>query len=428
MALNTKMRMMLNSHLAERLKATKTSRIQAIALTTMALLSGNVSAENALLDNISGYVSVEGRYFPNDPAFPKQSKTGGVSLSISPEYKYRTDDDNATFTFNPFYRWDDTDDNRSHGDIRQLDFVTAKGDWEFQVGIGRKFWGVTESQHLVDIINQKDGVEGADSEDKLGQPMIRASKLTENGSIDFYVLPYFRQRTFVGEESRLRFALPVNTDATQYESTSEEKHIDYALRYSTSFDEYDMGLSYFMGTSRDPIFPNELITPSSVTPFYPLIRQYGLDLQYTGESIIWKLEAIHRQPNSDQSKFEKYSAAVGGFEYTLPTISESGAELGILAEYHLDSRGQKPSVAFQKDLFVGARLALNDEDSSELLAGAFVDLDNSTKSIRVEGSRRIGNGLKLNLEAQVFTDVDSNDALNSFSEDDHIKLELQKFF
>jgi len=381
---------------------------------------------NKLRDNISGNVALEGRLFTQDPAFEKQSKSGGVSFSLSPEYKYRTKDDSAAFTFAPFYRWDDKDDERTHGDIRQLDYVVSKGDWEFQVGIGKKFWGVTESQHLVDIINQTDAVEGVDGEDKLGQPMLRYSLLSDNGSIDFFVLPYFRERTFPGEKGRFRIPFVVDTDNPSYESKSEEKHIDYAIRISESIEEFDVGFSVFDGTSRDPI-----LTPVNATtavPFYPLIRQYGLDLQYTGESIIWKFEGIHREPNSVASRFKTYSAAVGGFEYTLPAITESGAELGLLAEYHNDSRGEAPGVAFQNDLFFGARLALNDEDSSEMLAGAFVDLDNSSKSLRVEASRRIGKGMKLNLEAQVFTDVDENDALQSFAKDDFIQVELQKFF
>ena len=400
-------------------------------LAILSLHSPKLLAEDAtsFLDDISGNISLEGTFFPSDPAFQNQSKSGGVSLSVSPEYKYRSDDDNARFTFAPFYRWDSEDEERTHGDIRQLDYVLAKDDWEFQVGIGKTFWGVTESQHLVDIINQTDDVEGVDGEDKLGQPLLRYSLLGDTGSIDFFVLPYFRERTFSGEKGRLRFPLVVDADQATFESKSEENHIDYALRISESLDEFDIGISVFDGTSREPILlPGTKNGNPVFIPFYPLITQFGLDLQYTGESIIWKLEAIHRKPNSDASGFNEYSAAVGGFEYTLPSITESGAELGVLAEYHRDSRGEAIGVAFQNDLFVGARLALNDEASSELLAGAFIDLDNSSKSLRIEGSRRIGNSLKLNVEAQVFTDIDQNDPLDSLAEDDFIKLELQKFF
>ena len=408
---------------------TMKTQLKISALCLFTLLSSNVAAENKFLDNVSGNVSIEGTVFTDDPAFPKQSKSGGVSLSLSPEYKYRSEDDSALFTFAPYYRWDDKDDERTHGDIRQLDYVVAKDDWEFQVGIGKKFWGVTESQHLVDIINQTDGVDGFDGEDKLGQPLLRYSKLSDNGSIDFFVLPYFRERTYAGEKGRLRLPLVVDTDDVSYESKSEENHIDYALRISESIDEFDIGFSIFDGTSREPILAPGIKKGNPVLkPYYPLMTQYGFDLQYTGESIIWKLEAIHRKPHSIASGFDDYSAAVGGFEYTLPTITEAGAELGLLAEFHRDSRGEALGVAFQKDLFVGARLALNDEDSSELLAGAFVDLDNSTKSIRLEGSRRVGNGMKVNLEAQFFTDVDETDPLQSLAQDDFIKLELQKFF
>jgi len=99
-----------------------------------------------------------------------------------------------------------------------------------------------------------------------------------------------------------------------------------------------------------------------------------------------------------------------------------------LGEYHFDKRGESPAAPFQNDVFVGARLALNDEASSELLGGAFYDLDNGSTSLRLEGSRRIGNGLKLNVEAQVFTNIDESDPLNAFASDDYIQVELQKFF
>jgi len=117
--------------------------LKILAMCLFALFLSNAIAENKFLDNISGNVSIEGRLYTDDPAFPKQSKRGGVSISVSPEYKYRTEDDSAQFTFAPYYRWDNRDDERTHGDIRQLDYVVAKGDWEFQVGIGKKFWGVT---------------------------------------------------------------------------------------------------------------------------------------------------------------------------------------------------------------------------------------------------------------------------------------------
>jgi len=369
----------------------------------------------------SGNISLEGRYFLDDAAYTGQ-KTGGVSLSLQPEYKHKWDNDHNVFTFIPFYRWDEKDPERSHGDIRQLDLTMAKGDWEFQAGISKVFWGVTESQHLVDIINQTDGVDGLDGEDKLGQPLFRVSHIRDEGTASFYLLPYFRERTFAGSNGRFRAALPVDTKDISYQSSKQEQHIDYAVRLTHTFDAVDVGLSYFDGTSRTPQFTPDL-TSGVLKQHYPLLKQAGLDLQYTGEAWIWKLEAVKRE-----TKAENYHAAVGGFEYSLPAIGEGNSDLSLLTEYHYDSRGEVRNAAFQNDLFIGARVSLNDVEGTEFLAGAFVDLDNQSKVFRVEGSRRIGKGLKLNIEAQIYLDIDATDPLINFKEDSLIQIELQKYF
>jgi len=399
-----------------------------ILVTSMLALSSWASA-----GELSGNISLEGRYFDSAGAFLGQQKNGGISLSIQPEYKHKWNDDRSQFTFSPFYRWDDQDKERTHADIRQLDIVSSKGDWEFQAGISKVYWGVAESQHLVDIINQTDAVEGNDGEDKLGQPMFRVSRLTENGSLDFFVLPYFRERTFAGSKGRFRTPLVIDKDNATFESSKKEKHIDYAVRWSETVDELDIGVHYFDGTSRAPVF-NPVIKNGvavGLQPHYPLMSQIGVDLQYTGEETIWKFEGVARNYNRKtglNAGLKDYTATVVGFEHTLPLLSSSGLEMTLLGEYHHDSRGKVASAPFQNDVFVGSRLSFNDVDSTELLAGAFVDLDNSSTSLRVEASRRIGKGLKLNIEAQAFTHIDKADPLKVFEKDDYLQLELQKYF
>jgi len=70
---------------------------------------------------------------------------------------------------------DEHDDNRTHGDIRELSWIHVGSNWETRVGVRKVFWGVTEGRHLVDIINQTDAVDQVDGEEKLGQPMINLS-------------------------------------------------------------------------------------------------------------------------------------------------------------------------------------------------------------------------------------------------------------
>ena len=390
-------------------------------LTSSCVVLGLLLSLTAQAGEFSGNIGLEGRYFLDDAAYTGQT-AGGLALSLEPEYKHKWDNDNNVFTVKTFSRWDQKDDKRNHHDIRQLDLVMATGDWEFQAGISRVFWGVTESQHLVDIINQTDGAEGTDGEDKLGQPLFRVSHIQENGTVSFYLLPYFRERTFAGKAGRFRAALPVDTNNVSYESTKKEKHIDYAVRLTHTFDALDVGLSYFDGTARSPLFKPDLRS-GVLKQHYPLIKQVGLDLQYTGEEWLWKLETINRE-----AKKENYTAAVGGFEYSFPAITESGSDLGLLAEYHHDSRGEVLQAQFQNDLFLAARMSLNDAEGTEFLAGTFFDLDHQTKIFRMEASRRIGKGLKLNIEAQTFMDVDKKDALSKVKKDGFIQIELQKYF
>ena len=371
-----------------------------------------------------GNITLENRYFPNDALFPEQEENY-LSLSLEPEYIVTSANNDLIFTFKPFYRQDQHDDERSHGDLRELNVVYATGDWEFRVGVSKVFWGTTESQHLVDIINQTDFVEDLDGEDKLGQPMLNATWIQNWGIVDFFVLPGFRERTFPGTEGRLRTALVVDTDNAEYESSDEERHVDAAIRWSHSIGSWDVGLYYFRGTSRDPeLIPRQKASGVLVLiPRYNQIDQLGLDAQATLDAWLWKLEAIARQGEP-----EDYAAAVGGFEYTFVGILETATDLGVLLEYHYDERGEDSAAVFQNDLFAGARFAFNDAQSSEILAGGFFDLDRQNRSFRVEASRRLGQSFKLSGVMQIFDSIDENDLQFSFREDDYLELSLAYFF
>src|SRR5690606_38466853 len=125
------------------------------------------------------------------------------------------------FTFIPFARLDQHDAERTHVDIRELSWIHVSDNWESRVGIRKVFWGVTEGRHLVDIINQTDFVDQIDEEEKLGQPMINLSTVRDWGTLDLYLLPGFRERTFAGQEGRPQIPIPITADRALYESGAE---------------------------------------------------------------------------------------------------------------------------------------------------------------------------------------------------------------
>ena len=132
----------------------------------------------------------------------------------------------------PYLRWDEKDDQRSLVDLQEAYWALEGDDYELLVGANTVFWGVTESVHLVDIINQTDAAGDIDGEDKLGQPMVNLALQRDWGELSAFVMPYFRERTFPGIDGRLRTPLPIDTDRPVYESSGGQNHVDVALRYS----------------------------------------------------------------------------------------------------------------------------------------------------------------------------------------------------
>ena len=74
------------------------------------------------------------------------------------------------------------------------------------------------------------------------------------------------------------------------------------------------------------------------------------------------------------------------------------------------------------------RLAMNDVQSTEVLAGVIVDLDSNTRFWNLEASRRLGESWKLTVEARVPSHVSSRDLLFGLQRDDYLSTELAWYF
>jgi hypothetical protein len=375
---------------------------------------------NAHAFEVDTELSIQGFLFLENGAWPHQENQS-VSVAANLEM-YHEVLDNFHISMELFYRIDSEDKERTHGDLRVAELLYFNDNLEITFGIGRVFWGSTEFVHLVDIINQTDQVEELDGEEKLGQPMVHLSVPRDWGVVEAFMLPWFRERTFPGVNGRLRSPLPVVTDQTVYESAAKQNHTDWAIRYSTTLSNTDLGLYYFNGTSRDPVllFSRNSIQGPALFPFYEQIGQSGLDLQMAAGEWLFKGEAYFRTGQS-----RSYAATTFGFEYTIVGIADTMMDLGILGEYVYDDRddGWLPTI-FENDVMGGLRLAVNDMDDSKILLGVIRDIPTGSTIIAVEASRRIGESVRINLDASFFINMDKEDPAFSFARDDFIKLEL----
>jgi len=399
----------------------------ALSLAALLLFPGNVATSFADDVEIGGSVAVEVRVFPGDASYSGQDRSRlSPSVVVEPEFIYPLNGGDDTLTFTPFARFDAQDERRTHLDVRELTWVHLDNSWDTTVGIGKVFWGVTESRHLVDIINQTDAVENIDGEDKLGQPLLNANLITDWGAFGVFVLPGFRERTFADDEARLRGPKPVQVDDATYDSGGKDKHIDFALRWSHTIGDVDIGVSHFHGTSREPVMKS--VTRSdgvaAFQPHYDIIDQSGLDAQLTSGPWLWKLEAIARAGQG-----QRFAATVAGLEYTFYQVADSAADIGVLAEYLYDGRDKNaPATLANHDIFVGARMTLNDAQDSSALAGAVIDNVTRETFLSFEAERRLTDHWKAKFEARWPLNVPNGGFFSGAQNDSFLVMRLARFF
>lgn len=380
--------------------------------------------EGALV--LTGFAAFAPRVFFESPAFAGQDEaTISPSVVLQPEIRYEWPDGFDYLTVVPFARLDADDDHRTHLDLREASWTHLGEDYDLVLGVSKVFWGVAESRHLVDIVNQTDLVEDVDQEDKLGQPMASLALFRDFGTVTGFVLPGFRLRTFPDDDARLRGPLPVFADEPRFESDLGQGRVDVALRYDHNVGDLDLGLSYFWGTAREPrLVPEVRGDRLGLVPHYDVIHQTGLDLQATRGASLWKLEAIGRTGQG-----EPFLATVAGVEHTLFGFAGTDLDLGLLAEVHLDGRDDDaPTTVFDHDLFLGSRLAANDVAGSEVLAGALVDWETGAVAVSIEAERRIGDRYRIEATLRIFADVPEDDALFGIRRDDYLEVRIARFF
>ncbi len=389
-----------------------------ISLLLILALPTHAQEDDGTFSEFSGYVGFDHRQFFSDGLYPGQ-KNSYPSFVFQPEYLYEWNKGDDRIKFIGFGRLD-RDKRRTHFDVRELYYQKVKGNWELSVGLKKVFWGVTESAHLVDIINQTDFVESFDGEEKLGQPMVQFSYTTGIGTFDLFYLPYSRKRVFPGSKGRLRTSFIIDNGDVSFESQAEETRPTFAARWSAFVGPFDIGVSQFHGTGREPFFANN---GGNFQLLYGIIDQTGIDLQATMGPVLWKVESIVRKSN-----FQDMWAIAAGLEYTFSNIGNSGLDIGIVGEYLHDDRGNLAFSSLDNDVFAGARFAFNDTQSTEFLIGGIFDLEKSTKLFSFEGSRRLGNSWKAEIEMRLFSDVAPTEFLNFVRKDSFLQFSLNKYF
>lgn len=390
--------------------------------------------------DISGRLSTEAWLYPQSAAYPDQrSYAGGLALETT---FYFENEEGTSITVTPFLRYDAGDPDRTYADFLEAYLLMygdiGNGEWELRLGIDRVFWGVVELRSLVDIINQTDVIEHPNEKIKMGQPMAHLTWSGDWGALELFATTWHRARIYPGRHGRQRYQIVVDNYMTSYESDAKKWHVDLASRYTGLFGPLEIGLSLFDGTNREPtLLPRNIDFELVLVPHYEKIRQFGVDAQLTMGSLLLKLEAIYRTGASN-SRFilhlnnfeeEDYAAFVLGSEYTLYSIWGSNSDLVLFAEWAYDGRGRWATNALENDLFIAARLGLNDPQSTEFIVSVLGSLNKSSRVLAGEFKRRLSSdNWFLHIETSAFLNIDEEDFIYYVRRDSFIKVNLAYSF
>ncbi len=371
--------------------------------------------------DFSGTLGAEARYFTQVPEWPGQTSRrfyGSFSFEGRGSFGWNGGADEIAVA--PFLRWSPNGDGRSHADLREAYWRHLGEGWSLTVGVDKVFWGVAESRNPVDIVNQDDVLEDIGGSEKLGQPMLRLGLFGDSWAVDAFVLPGFRPREYPTVGARLASPIPIGPPV--YTGPNGRGNVDFALRFSASAGSWDIGLSAFAGTSREPVL---VPAGAGLVPRYDRITQFGLDAQYTAGDWLWKLEAITRSGQGP-----RFEAVTAGFEKNFYGIGGGGGDLALLAEINYDGREKVLSLAtyFDKDLFLGARYSLGDIGSTTFQAGALFDRDSDSRVLKVEAQRRFGEEWVLEFTGQFLSSTNGNDLVALLRKEDYLSLVLKRSF
>ena len=123
-----------------------------------------------------------------------------------------------------------------------------------------------------------------------------------------------------------------------------------------------------------------------------------------------------------------YFSSVLGFEHTLYKLIGDLGDLGLLMEYSFDSRRSRSSDSLQDDIFIAARLTLNDSDDTQMLLGSILDLDGDGQMYQIDFGKRLNDSLTFGIKGAIYQNGKYNSNLYILRQDSWLEINLKQYF
>ena len=308
------------------------------------------------------------------------------------------------------------------------DFYIAKeiDQFSFRLGSIIDFWGVVESFHLVDTINQVDVTYDIFNEDKIGQPAFVTTYTSDNyGALTLYALFGTNERVLPCRECR--FSPDFAIGESDFEAASAESQIDYAVRWTHNWGKSDWSVSLFKGTERQPLLFPVATNPADIrlVPVYREIIRPSLEWQISFEETLLKLEAIH--VDYSRALDQDYTAAIVGVEHNFYGVTDN-SDIAVFIEYLYDDRQAAATIPFDNDIFTAVRFSYNSDDPVEAKVGVISDLNNQESVVRADAKWTLRDSIEITAQALSLLNIDTESPLLPLRDDSYIELGVGYFF
>jgi hypothetical protein len=411
--------------------------------------------------NLSGRIDLGYRYYFDDGQYAGQAEAGFhpfVGFQLNGSFGVGTGE--VVFQFAGL---NDDENDRSLFNIQKAYFTNSFENWDLVLGYNVEDWGVSNGRTIVNVMNAKNRTNQVGNSDLIGTPMANANLFTDVGTFSVYALGDSVRGNFGGRATRQRGPFYTDDGLVRYEDSNSP---DFALRYTHGFSlgegSLDVGVSAYQGTARESLrmpgcisadsavsasacaqFNDDVLAGynsgktvakaaadagtdafTAVTPYYQEIRQLGLTTVYAEGNTQLRFEGFLREASG-----ERFVGAIVGGDHSFHNLMGGDGTLTLALEYHYDDRsGRQPVTVYDDDVFVGVNFIANDTNDSRFNLGVFYDLDQSSQIYTLSASRRIGERLRVGINANHVVSDSLTDPLSSVDGNSYIEFSLSAFF
>jgi hypothetical protein len=418
-----------------------------------------------IADDLSGQgeVRVEIRNFLED----QLDDTIDRNLSVFTRFETTYDVGPFKHVLRGFGRVDGHDDDRSIIALEDAYFsysLDEDGEYVLLGGYKTFNWSTTEFFHPVDVINSKNFDSDLDNQEKKGELTLEFEISFFDGVINVFYFPKFEEPNYPGPNSRIGGGYQIERAVTiNGEDTTSSQYLtpQYGARVTQTVADADLSLHYLNHIDRNfPIIgTNDYInsgagyiaTTSEVVPFYYKVQQVGGTYQQVLSDWILKFEYVNRSFDvSDVEVLSIKSILAGSAKLQRPADHSEVAigidylfhifkkcELNVFAEaasiLNTDEEARAELSLFQRDVMVGARLAINDVMGREFSFNLVKDLERKNETIiNFSYNQRVTDNIKLNSGIRYISAPQKislyKEGLEAFDEDGYAYFHLTRFF